>query len=40
MTNTSPPHTLTWNTEEIPDEKPYLIYFPESGGELVQEGEL
>ena len=39
MTDTSSQHTLTWNTEENHDEKPYLIYFPESGGELVQDGE-
>jgi hypothetical protein len=38
MTDTIPPPTLTWNTEEDPDERPYLIYFPESGGELVQDG--
>jgi hypothetical protein len=39
MTDTIPSPTLTWNTEEDPDERPYLIYFPESGGELVQDGE-
>jgi len=40
MTDFTPPPTLTYNNKENPHENPYLIYFPESGGELVQDGEM